>query len=157
MDWTYAFTNPCEPQSFHESYSSSVLPDKYSTLQLYQSERWMKCYALEKWESTLNLCSCPWKRCRPSRKLLAKWWSVCWILSVSFKLILCSYGSDHAILIQYVWKKFIPVPRQFLAGLSICCRRSTTHLSFYLVLPSSLPLVSRGYLPLHFIILTLLK
>jgi hypothetical protein len=91
-----------------------------------------------------TLCSCPWKWCRPSRKLLAKWWSVCWILSVSLKLILCSYGSDHAVLIQYVWKKFIPVPGQISTRLSICGRRSTTHLSFYLVLPSSFtPGISR--------------
>jgi hypothetical protein len=77
-----------------------------------------------------TLCSCPWKRCRPSRKLLAKWLSVCWILSVSFKLILCSYGSDHAVLIQYVWKKFIPVPGQILTRLSICCRRSMIQFYF---------------------------
>ena len=29
-----------------------------------EREKWMKGYALEKWESTLNLCSCPWTRCR---------------------------------------------------------------------------------------------
>ena len=27
----------CEPESFHESYSSSILPDKISTLQLHQT------------------------------------------------------------------------------------------------------------------------
>ena len=43
----------------------------------------MKCHALEKWELTLNLCSCPWKRCRPSRELLAKWFFIRIILSVS--------------------------------------------------------------------------
>ena len=35
MGWTYAFPNPCEPESFHESYSSGVLPDIISTLQLH--------------------------------------------------------------------------------------------------------------------------
>ena len=32
--WVEAFTNPCEPESFHESYSSGASPDKISTLQL---------------------------------------------------------------------------------------------------------------------------
>ena len=35
MGWTYAFSKPCEPESFHESYSSGVLPDNISTLQLH--------------------------------------------------------------------------------------------------------------------------
>ena len=39
MGWTYAFLNMCELESFHESYSSGILPDKISTLQL-----------LRKWE-----------------------------------------------------------------------------------------------------------
>ena len=33
MGWTYAFLNPCEPESFHGSYSYGVSPDKFSTLQ----------------------------------------------------------------------------------------------------------------------------
>ena len=36
MGWTYAFSNLCEPESFHESYSSGILLDKISTLQLHQ-------------------------------------------------------------------------------------------------------------------------
>jgi hypothetical protein len=140
------FPNSWEPESFHKSYSTGVLPDKFPTLLLYQSDRWMKWYALRKWESTLNLCSCPWKRCRPSQKLLAKWWSVCWILSVSFKLILCRYGSDHAVLIQYVWKKFIPVPCLFWARLKYLLSSVNDPvllpIMFYLRV---YPVVSRGY------------
>ena len=56
---------------------------KFNTSTLSKGKKGMKCYALEKWESTLNLCSCPWKRCRPSRKLLAKWFFIWIILSVS--------------------------------------------------------------------------
>jgi hypothetical protein len=92
------------------------------------------------------LCSCPRKWCRPSQKLLAKWWSVCWIISVSFKLILCSYGSDHADLIQYVWKKFIPVTDQILTRLEYLLSQVIDlvllPILFYLRV---YPVVSRGY------------
>ena len=37
MGWTYAFLNMCELESFHESYSSGILPDKISTLQLHRT------------------------------------------------------------------------------------------------------------------------
>ena len=74
--------NSWEHESFHKSYSSGVLPNKIPTLQFYQSERWMKWYALKKRSRPWTLCSCPWKWCRPSRKLLAKWLSNCMILSV---------------------------------------------------------------------------
>ena len=35
--WVEAFSNPCEPKSFHESYYSGVLPDIISTLQLHRT------------------------------------------------------------------------------------------------------------------------
>ena len=34
MGWTYAFSKTCEPESFHESYTPGIMPDKISTLQL---------------------------------------------------------------------------------------------------------------------------
>ena len=37
MARTYAFLNMCELESFHESYSSGILPDKISTLQLHRT------------------------------------------------------------------------------------------------------------------------
>jgi hypothetical protein len=36
MGWTFAFPNPWEPENFHKSYYSGILPDEISTLQLYQ-------------------------------------------------------------------------------------------------------------------------
>ena len=33
MGWTYAFHNPCEPESSHESYSTGTSADKSSALQ----------------------------------------------------------------------------------------------------------------------------
>ena len=36
---------------------------KFQHCNFIEREKWMKGYALEKWESTLNLCSCPWTRC----------------------------------------------------------------------------------------------
>ena len=56
MGWTYASHNPFEPESFNESYSSGVSPDKFQHYNSIESEKWMKGYALKKWESTLNLC-----------------------------------------------------------------------------------------------------
>ena len=38
MGWTYAFLNMCELESFHESYSSGILSDKISTLQLLRKK-----------------------------------------------------------------------------------------------------------------------
>ena len=46
-----------------------------------------------------------------------KWLSSYMILSVFLKLIPYSYGSDHAVLIWYIWWEFIIVPRLFLARL----------------------------------------
>ena len=45
MGWTYAFPNPCEPGSFHKSYSTGVMPDKISSLQLHR-----------KWEVDERFC-----------------------------------------------------------------------------------------------------
>ena len=59
MDWTYAFSKPCEPESFHESYSSGVLPDNIQHYNFIEREKWMKGYALKKWESTLNFVFMP--------------------------------------------------------------------------------------------------
>ena len=55
MGWTYAFHNMCELESFHESYSYGILPDKnFQHCNFIKREKWMKGYALNKWESTLN-------------------------------------------------------------------------------------------------------
>ena len=39
MGWTYAFHNPCEPESSHESYSTGTSADKSSALQFLQKKR----------------------------------------------------------------------------------------------------------------------
>ena len=56
MGWTYAFHNPYEPEISDDSYSSGVSPDKFQHYNSIESKKWMKDYALKKWESTLNLC-----------------------------------------------------------------------------------------------------
>jgi len=53
---TYASPNMCEPKFLCGSYSIGVTPDKIPHDNLIESEKWMKSYALKKWESTLNLC-----------------------------------------------------------------------------------------------------
>ena len=45
MGWTYAFSKLCELESFHESYTSGIMPGKISTLQL-----------IRKWEVNERLC-----------------------------------------------------------------------------------------------------
>ena len=63
MGWTYAFPNLCEPERFHGSNLSGIAPGKKKHFQQLMSfskyERWMKGYALEKWESTLNFVFMP--------------------------------------------------------------------------------------------------
>ena len=56
MGWTYTFPKLSEPESFHKSYPSGVLPDNFLAYNFFEDEKSMKGYALEKWESTLNLC-----------------------------------------------------------------------------------------------------
>ena len=56
MGWTYAFFNPCEPESFHESYSSGVLPDNISTLQLHQKRGVNERLCIEEVGVDLELC-----------------------------------------------------------------------------------------------------
>ena len=115
--WTYAFLNMFELESFHESYTLVICQIKFQHYNFLKvRSEWLAMH----WRSgsrPWTLCSCPWKWCRPSRKLLAKWLSRCIILSVFLKLIPYSYGSDHAVLIWYIWWESIPVPRLFLAML----------------------------------------
>ena len=56
MGWTYAFPNPREPEILHGSYLSGIAPGKnfQQLMSFSKYERWMKGYALNKWESTLN-------------------------------------------------------------------------------------------------------
>ena len=56
MGWTYAFTNSCEPESFHESYSSAVLPDIFTTLQPYQKQEMNEMLCIEEVGVDLELC-----------------------------------------------------------------------------------------------------
>ena len=60
MAWTYAFLNMCELESFHESYSSGFFCQiEFQHYNFFENEKWMKGYALEKWESTLNFVFMP--------------------------------------------------------------------------------------------------
>ena len=59
MGWTKAFPRLCKPESFHELYSSGDYQIKFQHCNLIEREKWMKGYALEKWESTLNFVFMP--------------------------------------------------------------------------------------------------
>ena len=59
MGWTYAFLNMCELESFHESHSPDVIQIKFQHYNFVEGEKWVKGYALEKWESTLNFVFMP--------------------------------------------------------------------------------------------------
>ena len=56
MGWTYAFSKPCEPESFHESYSSGASPDKISTLQLLRRREVNERLCIEEVGVDLELC-----------------------------------------------------------------------------------------------------
>jgi hypothetical protein len=100
------------------------------------------------------LCSCPWTRCRPSRKLLAKYLSIGIIHSVSLNVIPCSYGFDHAILIWYIWEESIPVPRQFSDKVKASAvRRSMIQFSSCSILPLSITLwYLEDIVPSHYLL-----
>ena len=56
MAWTYAFSKPCEPESFHESYSSGASPDKISTLQLLRRREVNERLCIKEVGVDLELC-----------------------------------------------------------------------------------------------------
>ena len=56
MGWTYAIPNLSEPEIFHESYSSGVLPDIISTLQLHQKQEANGRLCIEEVGVNLELC-----------------------------------------------------------------------------------------------------
>ena len=59
MGWTYAFLNRCELESF-QSHTILVLRQiKFQHYNFFKDEKWMKGYALKKWESTLNFVFMP--------------------------------------------------------------------------------------------------
>ena len=47
---------PCEPESFHESYSSGASPDKISTLQLFQRREVNERLCIKEVGVDLELC-----------------------------------------------------------------------------------------------------
>ena len=56
MGWTYAFPKPYGPESFHESYSSGVLPDNISTLQLHRKREVNERLCIREVGVDLELC-----------------------------------------------------------------------------------------------------
>ena len=50
---------PYEPEGFHKPYPSGILPDNFLPYNFIECEKWMKGYALQKWESTLNFVFMP--------------------------------------------------------------------------------------------------
>ncbi len=56
MGWTYAFSKPCEPESFHDSYSFGASPDKISALQLHQTRDVNERLCIEEVGVDLELC-----------------------------------------------------------------------------------------------------
>ena len=59
MGWIYAFPNPSKLER-DVSHTLLVLHQiKFQHYNLLESEKWMKGYALEKWESTLNFVFMP--------------------------------------------------------------------------------------------------
>ena len=62
--WVEAFSNPCEPESFHESYSSGASPDKISAPQLLRKREVNERLCIAEVGVDLeHLFSCPRTRC----------------------------------------------------------------------------------------------
>ena len=153
MGYICAICNPCEPESFHGSYSSGVSSDKFSILKLSLKEKRMERNALKKWESTLSIY------------VHAHGNDVILIMEASHKNnyplvnkpsgildpILCNYGSDHVVLVWYVLEKSFEVPHPFLdkAGVFAIRRQWPVQLLFWSTF-EYYPLVSRRIImPLH--------
>ena len=131
----------CDLESFHESYSSGILLDRISTLQL-----------LGKWEVNERLCTrevgvdpelCVHAHGHDVDPIMeASCNNNYFLVIISFgiyELILCNHGSDHI---------FYLIP--FLGQVKpLVLYRSIHPSNLYLDLPSSTnPLVSRGYQPI---------
>ena len=54
--WVEHMPSPCEPESFHESYSSVASPDKISTLQLLRRREVNERLCIEEVGVDLELC-----------------------------------------------------------------------------------------------------
>ena len=130
MGWTYAFSKPCEPESFHESYSSGASPDKISTLQLHRT--WEVNERLCIGEVGVDLELCVHAHGHDVDLIMEASLIIKCSLGISssciFKLILCNRGSDHIF-------SLIPFPGQ--VKILVFCR-SFNLSNLYFDLPSSI-------------------
>src|SRR3954469_6131530 len=120
----------CELESFHESYSSGILPDKISTIQLLQTREVNERLCIEEVGVDLELCvhahghdvdPIMEASCNNNYFLDIISFGIC-------ELILCNRGSDHIF-------SLIPFLRQVKA--LVFCR--SIHLcNLYYDLPSSI-------------------
>ena len=113
MGWTYASHNMCELESFHESYSSGILPDKIFNTATSSNARseWKVMHwrsGSRPWTFVFMPTDTMWNL---SWKLLARIFNHSNNSSGVVNWITCSYGFDHANHIQYIWKETIPLPR----------------------------------------------
>ena len=121
----------CEPESFHESDSSGVLPDNISTLQLHRKQEVNGRLGIEEVGVDLELCVHAHRHdvdLIMEASLIIKC-SLGISSSCIFKLILCNRVSDHIF-------SLIPFPGQ--VKILVFCR--SFHLSnLYFDLPRVLP------------------
>ena len=151
--------NPWEPESFHKSYSSGVLPDKIPTLQFLSKQEVNEMICIKEVGVDLELCvhahendvdrlGSFLQNDYPAVWFFQYSWN--WFLIVMVPTMLSwsdiSDGNSFQCLV-YFWQ-----------GWSIYCHRSMTQFYVYHVLPSGItPWYLKDVLPLHHILLTLLK
>ena len=142
MGWTYAFLNMCKLESFHESHTSGILPDKISTLQL--PRMWEVNERLCTKEVGVDLELCVHAHRHDVDPIIEASCSNNYFLDIiSFgigELILCNRGSDHMFFLD-------PISR---TSWSTCLLQSNTPVQPLLwSIVEYYPLVSRDIMELR--------
>ena len=143
MGWTYDFPNPCEPKSFHESYSSGVLPDIISKLQLHRKREVNGRLCIEEVGVDLGLCV---HAHGPDVELIME--ASCdnnnTLAISSSSIYVWSFATLVLTMIVPLWFHF-SVMLNHLSSADQCIS-TTSILMFLRVLPSSISKLSRNYI-----------
>ena len=142
MGWTYTFSkNRVNPKVFTSHTLLVLRRIKFQHYNFFEDEKWMKGYALKKWQSTLNFVFMPmdpmwnlsWKLLE---KLLISWI----ILPVSLNWIPCNYGFGHIDIPWFLISdklKYLSFADQYTCQPSI--------LLYLRVLPSGILMISPNH------------
>jgi hypothetical protein len=139
MGWTYAFLNSCELKSFHESYSSGVLPDNLSKLQLYRRREVNERLCLEEVGVDLELCV---HAHGPGVWLIMELLVTIIILFVWIDLVsmFCYFATVVSTMIVLLWSHFLDKFKHLSSADQCTC--PTSILIYLRVLPPGISRIS---------------